>query len=343
MNEKETQKFKYHDNRGGWEVVYPRAICDPVTEKKQEQKTEGIKVGAFMLFVGLIIAFFILDSIIQNAFHISSMWSAIVIIILLIIIGVYIFRFFIFKENEQYREFQEEDTDTLGRFFDLSNSKEDVKRINGKDIHSFRFDNGSYVCCIKLIHGSYDVVKRATSKEVMIKIYNILGKYNIDFSPFIGSEKFSETQDYLKYMETLNNIQHIKYQQMLNAKAKYIFKETENCYVDTTYLLLYPKDLNQRLYMYDALREIFNILNSYNTVYRDYKSLTYSEYINLCEEYHGVDVIDLSTVKSSYYNKSLIDYINKVGIVEIGFFDGTRMEYNDEVRKLKKNDKLKDL
>lgn len=343
MTEKETNRFKYNDNRGGWNVVYPKSICDPTEDKKQEQKSEGIKVGAFILLVGLVVAFFILNSIVQSTLKISSVWSMLVIIVVLIIIGVYIFRFFIFKENEQYREFQEEDSDTLGRFFNLSNTKEDVKRINGKDVYSFRFDNGSYLSCIKLIHGSYDVIKREVTKDVMIKIYNILGRYDINFSPLIGSEKFSETQDYLRYMETLNNVQDIKYQQMLNAKAKYIFKETENCYVDTTYLILYPRDLNQRLAMYDAVREIFNVLDSYNTVYRDYRSLNYAEYINLCEEYHGVDVIDLSTVKSSYYNKSLIDYINKIGIVEIGFFDGTRMEYNEEMNRLKRNNKLKDL
>ena len=343
--EDNSDDFEFSDGQSFWNIVYPVDVYNPATDKSKETRSEGFRSGISLLILGCIALFAFLNSIIKTTFGVSSFWAFLIVAIVVGVIATYIFRFFIFKEEEKSQEFKNEDNENLGRYFDLLNATEGTIDIGYSNVPFYKFMNGQIAVCLKLRHGSTDALRRSVSRDVIHDIIDVLGKNNLSFKQLIMGENFEDSEEYKKYVAKLNDIQNKDFQKNMMLIAQHMFAISRSrSLVDCEYLVIYGKNSYQKYAMASALQEIVSILKTTSTVYRSYEFLDYLQYIEVCREYYGIDVIDLSSIKANSSNMSILNqYYKAVHTLQIETTDGAKIVYKDNIKKAIELPNVRDL
>ena len=338
-------RYEYEDSLGGWNVVYPIKVYDAGVDKSKETKEQGTKSALSLLIIGCVFAFFFINSILSNTFGIGSFWSFLIVFSAVSTIGVYIFRFLIFREEDKLLEFENEDNDNLGKFFDLLTGNEGKLNLSTISVPYYKYVDGSFAVCIKLRHGSSDRTKRYNTQYVMQEIANIMGRYRLTYKQFIKDENFDESLEYQTYINKINRIEDEIFRSYIREMSSYMFDISRQIsLVDCTYIIIKARNAYQKYQLGLAIQEIKSLLDKTPTVYRGYDFLNFEEYIELCREYFGVDVIDLSTIRATNPTRDLLmNYRKLVNVVEIELADGTYIKYKKHLEDALSNPTIKDL
>lgn len=345
MRKRKSQDYEYNDSLGGWNIIYPSRVYDAGVDHTKETKEQGIRTALILLLMGCGVLFLLLSSILKSTFGLSSFWAFLLVGILVTIGGIYVFRYVIFKEEDKLEEFLNEDTDNLGKYFNLLIGQETYMDVGGLKVPYYKFNNGSFAICLKLRHGSTTVDKKYNTRNVMTKIYDILGRSKLSFKQIIKEENFQESNEYRAYIDKINNIQDEKFRGIIREIATFNFEKSKaESLVDCTYLIIKAKNAYQREQASHAILEIKQLLDKTPTVYRDYSLLSFEEYIELCREYFGVDVIDLTTIRTINPSRDILSaYRNLVYTVEVILDKGKSISYDEQLEKTFITPKIKDL
>lgn len=337
--------YNYQDELGSWNIVYPIKVYDATVDRSKETREQATQSAILLLGLGSLLLFLFLNSIFKATFGISSFWSFLIVLIIVSVIGTYIFRFVIFKEDAKYEEFTREDTDNLGRFYEILNGIEDNLKIGNIHVPVHKFSNGQYMCCIKLRHGSSNAVKRVATREFMEDLGSILCKYKLTYKQLIMGEEYEETPEYEEYINAINNMENKELQKHLINIARYtINKSNMMSLVDCTYIIIYAKNSYQKYTLATALADIIQLYQKTKTVYRDMDFLAQDKFIQVTKKYYGVDVIDLSTIRATTPNRTiLMQYGDLVGTVSVDTVDGRTIQYKQVLQDYLKITNVKDL
>lgn len=345
MADNDENEFIYSDRLGGWNIVYPSKVYDSSVDRSKETKEQGIQSAILLLGIGSLLGFLFLSTVFKSTFGISSFWAFLIVLIVVGVIAVYVFRFGIFKEDDKLEEYHNEDTSDLGKFYDILNGIEEVLTIGKTEIPCYKLVTGGYRVCIKLKHGSSDAVKRINSKDFMEDVGNILGAYNLIYDQTTMGEKYENTPEYEEYIGKLNKIKNKKLQETLLRIAEYnIAVSNDTCLVDCTYLIIDCKNSYQKYNMSSAISDIIRLFNGLKLVYSDMLFLTHSEFIEVCKDYYGVEVIDLSTIRSVMVDRNILtNYSDLVSTVAVETVDGRIIHYDKVMEEFLKITNVKDL
>ena len=344
-NSSNKTKYEYEDSLGGWNVIYPIKVYDAGVDKSKETKEQGTKSALTLLVIGCVFAFFFINSVLSSTFGISSFWSFLIVFSIVGTIGVYVFRFFIFKEEDKLIEFENEDNANLGKFFELLTGNEGKLNLSTVSVPFYKYVDGSFAVCIKLRHGSSDKIKRYNTQYVMQDIANILGRYKLSFKQFIKEENFSESIEYQTYINKINRIENEIFRSHIREMSSYMFDlSSKISLVDCTYIIIKARNAYQKYQLGLAVQEIKTVLDKTSTVYRGYDFLSFEQYIELCREYFGVEVVDLSTIRAITPTKDVLsNYRKLVNVVEVELTDGTYIRYKKHLDEVFNNPTIKDL
>ena len=158
-------------------MVFPFDVNKTVTDSNKvagDSKVQGI-ITLFVL--GSLAALFAINYILSTIMKLPFMATVVVYLILFITVGILVFRFCIFNEDEKKKEFESAEGDSFARYLWLrsdngTNTKIDV---GNEKINIFEFVDGSQMCILELRFGSNDDNKAATTQwlnERMIAIAN---------------------------------------------------------------------------------------------------------------------------------------------------------------------------
>lgn len=345
MKNRKSQDYEYSDSLGGWNIIYPSRVYDAGVDHAKETKEQGFRSALILLGMGCVAAFLIISSILKSTFGLSSFWAFILVGLVISIIGVYIFRFFIFKEEDKLEEFSNEESDNLGKYFNLLTGQESYIDMGQFRIPFYKYSNGSFAICMKLRHGSTTVDKKYNTRRVMMQVADIIGRYKLNYKQLIKEENFQESNEYKAYIDKINNIKDERFRGVIREIATYNFEKSKaESLVDCTYLIIKAKNAYQREQIGRAILEIKSLFDRTPTVYRDYSFLDFNEYIELCREYFGVDVIDLTTIRTTTPDRDVLSaYRNLVYTVEVILDRGKSISYDDKFEKPFITPKIKDL
>lgn len=338
-------QYNYQDEAGGWNIIYPIKVYDSSVDRSKETKEQAVQSAILLLGLGSLLLFLFLNSIFKATFGISSFWAFLIVFVLVSIIGVYVFRFGIFKEDAKLEEFTTEDTDNLGRFYEILNGVEDSLKIGKYTVPLRKFSNGQFMCCIKFRHGSSNGIKRIATREFMEDLANIIGRYKLTYKQLIMGEEYEETPEYQAYIGKLNNIENKELQKtLLNIATYTIQKSNAMSLVDCTYIMIYAKNSYQKYTLANTLADIIALYQKVKTVYRDMDFLDAEQFVGVAKKYYGVEVIDLSTIRATTPNKTiLMQYADLVGTVSVDTVDGRRITYEEVLKRFLEITNVKDL
>lgn len=339
------EKYLYADEIGGWNITYPIKVYDSSVDRSKETREQGIQSAIGLLALGSLLAFLFLNSVLKSTFGLSSFWAFLIVLLVIGVIAIYVFRFGIFKEDDKLEEFNQEESDNLGKFYEILNGVEDYIKVGSKKVPCYKYSNGRYAVCLKLRHGSSSQLQRVGTKGFMEDIANILGRCSLSYKQLTMGEHYIDTPEYDEHVRKLNNMDNKKLQQSLIRITEHqIEKSEEKSLVDVTYIIIYAKSSYQKYAIASAVHDILKEYRRTKTVFRDYFFLTHKEYIEVCKEYYGVDVIDLSTIRATTPNKDiLMNYKHLVGTVNVETTDGRKINYEKVLQEYLDVSNVKDL
>ena len=327
-------RFNYSDDLGVWNIVYPSKVYDASVDRSKETRQQGIQSALALLVIASVITFVLLSKVLKTTFGLSSFWAGLLVGLVIFIVALYIFRFGIFKEDAKMIEFNNENNADLGRFYEFLTGAEEYIDAGHVQIPCHKMITGSYAVCICLRHGSATASKRRATKQLLCSVFDILGSNNLSFKQLIMGEIYEETENYTRYINSLNNVKYSQLQRTLMSIAQqHLEVASAHNLVDSTYLMVYAKSSYQRGALASACMEIQGLLNQPNTVFRDVSFLSGSDFINVLKEYHGVEVIDLSTIRlTAPTQTALTQYSSLVSILKIITTDGSSIEYPEAIQ-----------
>lgn len=339
------EEFRYADSVGSWNIVYPTKVYDSTVDRSKETKEQGVQSALLLLGIGSVMGFLFLSTVFKSVFGLSSFWAFLIVLIVVVIIGSYVFRFGIFKEDDKLEEYNNEDTSDLGKFYDILNGVEEVLPIGNSEIPCYKMVTGAYRVCIKLKHGATDAVRRVNSKRFIEDVANILGLYNLSYDQLTMGEKYEDTEECATYRTNLNNVENPKLQEtLMKIFEANVSESIRSCKVDAAFLIIECKNSYQKYNLMAAISDIIRNFNGTKLVYSDLLFLTHKEYTDVCKDYYGVEVIDLSTIHSVMVDRNiLLNYSNLISTVSVETVDGRIIRYDKELEDALKINNVKDL
>lgn len=233
------------------------------------------------------------------------------------VIGVYVFRFGIFKEDEKRREYKEKDSDSFARYLALR--KDNVKEYDYKNekLNIFEYVNGSVTATLEFRFGSNDNSKAKGTRDFYKDILHVISLYRFESRITIDSENFGDSEEFKRYIAEINKIEDPILRKSNMAIAEEALKLTDTYgNVDVVRISISSKGGYKLDDLQMLLKEIFNIITSSNTAFRSIHSLSLTELMEFYREFYGISAIDLTMMKTiDLANEIQDEFVNMIETV----------------------------
>lgn len=280
-------------------MKYPIDVNKRTSDQKKliGQERTGVILGLFgIVSVAL---FFILQYALDLFFNLGTTATLIVQAILTLIFGSYIFRIFIFKEEEKKVELENYESDSFGKFMNLRKDAETTLDVQKQKIHVFEYTNGCAMCALELRFGSNNELK---SEGTYNALYRIMG---IALSAGYGIQWLVLPEDFMSSVECRNHIASIN-RSPLRKNAKHIMQSTmevfqqcnEESNVDVLIAIFRSGTIYDQTDLEGMLTGILQTLKNEYTAFRSAKFLDIDGFLEVNRQYHCIPAIDLSMMQA---------------------------------------------
>lgn len=280
-----------------YDFIYPEDIDVKLQNIGKTSTEDKMKLFFFVLGLANAIGVFTIPPLLRGI-GINMFFSILIQIIVNGFIFLTIGRFLVFDEKAKLKEYNSYSDDSLGRYYKIreENTKE-VTLNNGDTVKLLGYDDGSYLCALRIRYGSNGNDKIDYTFSAFKEMFLLLGKNKIECKDLTSKENFRETEECEKYLKKLNNIEDNRlsaHMMQIMDTALTIAEQESN--VAVTHILMRFKDYQS----YDAgniLSRLLDIADNKRNGFRSVKFVDFREVINLVREYYGLEVVDLAMLK----------------------------------------------
>lgn len=310
---------------------YPNDVESKVSKSGNVKESEKAQVFLFSWGVLNFMALFAVPQFLKGL-GIPLLVSILLILLANVLLGSVIFRFFVIKEQERVREYDSYETDSFAKYFKVSKEASHEIDVRGHGpVEVLEYENGTHMVALRLRYGSNDDEKVIKTKEVFTKIYRLLGKADLEFKTVTFNENFRESAELERYVKKVNKSDYKDLNlRILNNMLEY----SERSNVIVTTILIKTRKKHQRYDLNLTLANIMSIIpGETKCAFRSKNFLTHREYVEFAREYYGLELIDLSMVKSMEPNlNELKSYLGDVQVYGATMSDGTYYPSKDSIR-----------
>jgi hypothetical protein len=284
----------------GWRTVmlFPQDVNKIVSNASKLGGGEKVR----LVIGGTIVANFLIAITVIPFFQslgVSWIYPLSIQIFLMVFIGIFIFRIFVFKEDEKILEYDQKMKDSFSKYYYLRNldSLEPLK-VRKISVPVFEFDNGSLMTVIRFRFGSNDDKKAKLNRNALTEVYRILGGNGLEFRQIVSKENFSETQEAKRYLEDLSRISDKKLAKTMLDIAQNLYNLSDlYSNVDVIYLEIRTKYSYQRHEFDEVLERVFEALQENSAGFKEVTPLDKKELLNFFRDFYGLEAIDLSLMR----------------------------------------------
>ena len=274
-------------------MIFPIDVHKRALNSRKLAASDRNTVIMQVFIVANIACFFILKYVFTTLLGMGTIWAVIAQIVLFISIGIALFRFVIFNEDEK--------------------------------VNIFEYVNCQVFFTMLFRYGSNDDAKANNTKKIFQKIFNAVGNYNFVFRTAIGTENFANSLEFKRHIQKRNKIQDKNLALYLKRATNEALKMTEEeCNTEVVYLtvqstILYQKDEIEALLMI-ILRIIEDNLNAF----REVKLLNLEELLEFYRWFYRIEAIDAAMMKALDLSNELEEtYSNIVSVYRYHSKDGS--------------------
>lgn len=300
-------------------MIYPFNVH---REVKDAGKATGQDLSRFfgflMLIIGIIL-YFVIDFILSTIIGANKGLTIIITLILLFFIGYYVFRFFIFREDEKMAEYKGQERDTFARYVRIRKDTEQSINVLNNKIDCFEYTNGSIFCVLQFKFGGNNTEKAKNTFMLFRQIIHIIGENGLEFRMTDMPEDFFHSEEYSNYAQHLNAIENKKLAYTLIHMADHTLQTSKKLgNTSTIYLEIIAINNYKILDFETALSQIMISSKNIKSALRGVYYLELQGLLEYMEQYYNMEVIDLSTMKVlEYAENGELDFNNIADIYQI--------------------------
>lgn len=310
-------------------MIYPLNVHKEMRDAGKATGQDWTRFIGLLALIAAVALYFLYDFGIGILFGKRITWLAVLLSFLSIfIVGYYVFRFFIFQENEKMMEYKGQEHDTFARYVKVRKDTDNSFDIMNKKIACFEYSNGSSFSVLQLKFGGNDNLRSKNSFLLFKQIVHIIGEHGLEFRTFDLAEDFFKSSEYANYTAALNripdkelryNLVHIT-EHMLNVS----FSQSN---VPTIYVQLVAQNNYKQDDLEMAIKQIMILLNKTKTAVREARFLNLKQLLEFYEQFYSMEVIDLSAMKVLEMNEEgNFDYSSVANVAELLLSNGKTLK-----------------
>lgn len=288
-------------------MIYPDNVYQKLTDSRKLIGNERALVAVYLL-IGVNVILFIVLRAVCSMLELGTLVRVLTQVILDVIIFIFVFRFFIFNEQERLAEQEESTQDSFARFLNVRRDSEFTSEVLGKEVHGFEYTNGCSAAILEFKYGANDN-RRANACAILLD--RLLTKVETEgFSiRFITMpEKFENSREFQRYTEQINAVRDTSLSAVLREMADEALRVSQKgSKVDSLFALI---QTNAPYRKEDLLNLVAGFINEWEEMisgFRSVSSLNISAVFELFRDFSTVEAIDLSMTKA-------LDFLNKENV-----------------------------
>ena len=313
-------------------MIYPIDVHSNVVNTRKLVGRDRTAVILQLFLFANIGLFFLLRFIFGQLLQMDMAFAWIAQIAICVICGVFIFRVFIFKEDEKIREYESSDSDSFSKYLNIRKDSEYHKVIAGRDVHLYEFTNGCTSCVICCKFGSNDNTKANSTAQLLNTLVGLVHSYNYEIRFAALPEKFENSKEFRAYVNSVNEVEDIRLGKALRQIADCslnVSKAKSN--VDAIYIIIKTDSAYKRGELENVITAFFKQLDETITCFRSVSLLDMDELLEFFRDFSTVEALDISMTKALDMIDMLdTNYAKAVGIYSFGSDEGKVLR-NDRV------------
>lgn len=279
-------------------MIFPQDVEKYASQAKKIQGGEKVRlyIVGFLginFFVGMVtIPFF-------SSLGVPAIVPILAQLLVTIIAFVYVYKIFIFKEEEKLQEFEDGMVDSFSNYYYLRNiDTGDLIKAKKADVQLFELDNGASIFYLKFLFGETDPMRAKNTREIFRKIYKILGSYRMEFSQTISSEEFEDSQEAKKLIAEMSSIEDPRLSKTMLEILDGLLKISENMSnVDCVTIRVKTRVGSQRYDIEALVNELMDAIYANRNSFRSVKIMVKQEVLDFFKSFYGLEAIDLAFMK----------------------------------------------
>ena len=175
-------------------MIFPYDVNKVVTDSKKiagQNKVQAIMIAFVLGSVGL---FFVIDYVLGTLLGTGLGPTIVVFLIVAGMIGILIFRFVIFDEDQKKKEFEGAESDSFAKYMWLRKDIHKDTQLGDEKVSVFEYINGSAMCVLELRFGSNDDRRAADTTALYSKMMQIASDNDLESRIVIGPEDFRNSR-----------------------------------------------------------------------------------------------------------------------------------------------------
>lgn len=324
-------------------MVFPFDVNKTVTDSNKvagDNKVQGI-ITVFVL--GSLASLFLINYILGTVMQLPFKVTILAFLFLFGVVGVLVFRFFIFDEDEKKKEFESAEGDSFARYLWLRSDNNNSTKMNFGDevINIFEFIDGSQTCVMELRFGSNDDVKAETTRWLNERMIAIANENGLESRIIDIPENFKNSKEFREHRAAINGIKDPKLAKNVMIIDEAIMEASaRECNVDVVYFMMRTMSNYQRIDMEVAIKKIFRMMQQNVSAYRSIHFLNSQELMEFYREFYRIAAIDLSMMRTVELAQQLNDdYTDLVSVMYLKTKSGKIFE-TKECKYLNDNTKI---
>lgn len=298
-------------------MIFPQDVHKIIQDKGKIAGENKVQLFIVLFVLGNVVGFFLLSFIMSvlapNAPHGSTI---LIHIILESIIGVFVFRFFVFNENEKKREYQGQQSDSFTRYMYIR--KDNIVKSEN-NVNVFEYLDGSALFCLEMRFGSNDDSKAKGTQEFYKNFMHLASVYGFETRAIVKTEKFRTSEDFKKHLDVINNVESVEMRKTLLMMDSAVMEESEKySNVDSVFFMVRSVYNYQKSDLEMMLRSFIKLLGESYTAFRSVKFLEFSDVLELYRDFYGIEAIDLAMMKAISLSSDISeDFAGVVSIMSL--------------------------
>lgn len=317
-------------------MIFPLDVHRKVSETRKLVGQDRTAVLIQLFLFANVACFFLLRFIFTGLLGIGTRWAVLAQIVLFVFIGVLLFRFVIFKEDEKVREYKGFESDSFTKFLFIRKDSESYVDIKRDKVSVFEYANGTTTCVINFKFGSNDDIKSKYTQEVLDNIYGLIANYGFESRVICTPENFKNSLEFKRHINAINNVEDKTLAKVLRDVSNAVIETSnEESNVDEIYLIIRTSANYQKYELEGLLKGIMKVLLENITAFRSVSFLDMAELLEFYRQFYTVEAIDVTMMRALDLAEEIDDDYKKiVELYSLVATDGKRYKVNrnDEIQ-----------
>lgn len=276
-------------------MIFPWNVDEGNKGAQKSSAAEKVQFGVgIFVIVNVLVALFMNQ--ILSTVGIPFWFGLLVQFLLISVVGIFVLRFFVFKEDEKMQEYNS--GESFVRYYKFRKDSTEEYTTYGRKVLAYEYDNGTCTFVMELKYGSNDKRKENNTKEVLEAILRTVSANKMEIRTIVMPEDFLAGQEARRMMEVVGKAKGTKVGKYNLKLVDGVLEHTRESNLESLYIMVKTTAIYQKYELDTVLNAILSLLMASTTCFREVNFLDKDGLTALMRNFYGVEAIDLSMVKA---------------------------------------------